>query len=203
MRQPKMIALTGGPCGGKSSLLARLVNCGTLAGHALFFAPEAATILIDGGFSPKDVFDFQSKTLATQLELEQEALDDAAAYGKDAAIICDRGIVDGAAYCSAGDFARILSSHGLDMPAANARYDSVIHLQSAAIENPSAYSDTSNGARFETLDEAVAQENRTLDAWRSHPNRQILGGYADFDEKMADAIALITASLTREQNGAR
>ena len=43
------IVLTGGPCAGKSSALARLTSLATKEGFDVYVAPESATLLFNSG----------------------------------------------------------------------------------------------------------------------------------------------------------
>ena len=96
--RPFVIALTGGPCAGKTTLLEELKRRETLVQHQLLFVPEAATILMNRGLSSvRDVRAFQTEVMRLQLQLEGEALAQAATRNNPCAIICDRGTLDGTA----------------------------------------------------------------------------------------------------------
>jgi hypothetical protein len=52
------IALTGGPCAGKSSALAVLTEKATAEGFDVYVGPETATVLMNSGFRfPTDASD--------------------------------------------------------------------------------------------------------------------------------------------------
>ena len=190
------IALTGGPCAGKTTLLNRLRDMESIAGHTPLFVPEAATMLVHRGFViGEDVVQFQTETLRLQLELEAKALQEAMALSKPCVIICDRGTLDGAGYCTDEEFSAIARGFNQSPESLAQRYDLVLHLVSAAVEAPEAYTTGNNAARFESLDEAVAQEHRTVKAWNSHPNRKIIGSTKSFAEKIERAIRTIESAL--------
>lgn len=199
MSKPNMqvIALTGGPCGGKSSLLERLHDVGALAGCSLFFVPEAATILINEGHDPADHASFQHAVLGLQLKLEGEALARARWSESPAVIVCDRGTMDGAAYCTADQFANIAASYGRSRNELLSRYDMVVHLVSAAVDAPEAYTTGNNEARFEDLAGAIEQEHKTLAVWSDHPNRLVLGGFDSFAQKLEAAVAAMASFLRK------
>ena len=190
-----IVALTGGPCGGKSSLFDALKERQHLGGRSLCFVPEAATILINDGCDSGDVEDFQRAILGLQLELEAHAMEQAYAMGVPAAVICDRGTMDGAAYCTADQFVRVMAAHGYSREALLARYDLVVHLVSAAVDAPEAYTTGNNEARFEDLNGAIDQEYKTRTAWLEHPNRLVLGGYDSFAAKLQAAVDAIESYL--------
>ena len=59
---------------------------------------------------------------------------------------------DGAAYVDADTWAQILSNVGLTRDQVTARYDCVIHLVTAAVGAPGAYTVENNAARMETAE---------------------------------------------------
>ena len=67
-------------------------------------------------------------------------------------ILLDRGVGDGAAYVDADTWAQILSNVGLTPEQVTARYDCVIHLVTAAVGAPGAYTVENNAARMETAE---------------------------------------------------
>ena len=195
-QHPYVIALTGGPCAGKTTLLNRLQRMDSIAGHTLVFVPESATILVHRGLViGQDVVHFQTETMRLQLQLEQQAINAALDWKKPCAIICDRGTLDGAGYCSREEFNAIARGFGQTHDSLAQRYDLVVHLVSAAVEAPEAYTTGNNAARIETLEEAIEQERRTLDAWREHPNRVIVRAEGSFEDKVERAITTITDAL--------
>ena len=57
----------------------------------------------------------------------------AAAVGGPAVVICDRGVMDGAAYIDDDAFLRLLADEGTNkVSAREGRYDAVFHLVTAA-----------------------------------------------------------------------
>lgn len=194
--RPRVIVLTGGPCAGKTTLLTRLEQLKVIAGHELLFVPEAATILVSRGLViGQNVVHFQTETMRLQLQLEREAIHRAQNLDHPCAIICDRGTLDGAGYCSALEFDAIAAKFKEKRATLAARYGLVVHLVSAAVEAPGAYTLDNNTARIENLEEAIAQEHRTLQAWATHPNRHIIGCPDSFEKKLDDAIECIAQFL--------
>ena len=191
----ELVALTGGPCGGKSSLMNALRERGSLGGRELFFVPEAATILINQGHDVTDVVNFQTEVLGLQLELEGEAIRQAQERDVPSVIICDRGTIDGSAYCTDEQWSQIVDAYGCTRDELSSRYGLVVHLASVAADVPEAYTTGNNEARFEDLEGAVAQEQRTLAAWSAHPNRIVLRGYPTLAGKLEAAIAAIELSI--------
>ena len=172
----RTIVLTGGPCGGKSSVLAHLKE--VFAADATF-VDEAATVILQRHGLPHPTWgdreweELQQRIIRTQLAWEQEGFSNARKYGHRASV-CDRGLEDDAAYPMGEASLRHLV--GPDRHNRLARYDLVLHLPSLAVTNPGRYELLCQGnlGRYESVAEAVEQENRTLAAWAGHPNRVIL-----------------------------
>lgn len=176
---PPLIVLTGGPCAGKTTILHHLAaTCPSLA-----VLPETATLLLSGGFPtaeqtglPLDQWQrsFQEAVLRIQVIQERLAIQQACTRGAQA-IICDRGILDGAAFYPGGREAYL---HGFDLSLDHTfrRYAAVIHLPSLAVTHPGQYQTTNNPYRREELDDAQLTDARILDAWSGHPRRLCADG---------------------------
>jgi len=167
------IVLTGGPCAGKSKVLEHLKKH---FNGKLLPVPEVATKLFTEGYprpgkdvewSEKWQADFQAAVLLRQMRLEIELEQQATEQGIKI-IVCDRGLLDGAAYVPAGreEFA---STYKVDVLGAMKSYYIVVHLESTAVGDPGFYSSDNNKSRFETLERAQYLEMTTRAAWCDHP----------------------------------
>jgi predicted ATPase len=105
------ILLTGGPCAGKTTSLAKLQTVLGDRGFSVYCVPEAATLMMKGGAvldTSKRSWDFQvqmqTSLLKTQIHLEdiftEIANNESKELGKPAVVLCDRGVLDGSAYVS-------------------------------------------------------------------------------------------------------
>ena len=98
--------ITGGPCGGKTTALARLFSFLRERGYEVITCPEAFTIFGSNGMSldffSTDGMDYiiQNSVLDVQLSLEESLERILKARGKPAVLLCDRGPMDGSAYLS-------------------------------------------------------------------------------------------------------
>jgi predicted ATPase len=195
----RKVVLTGGPCSGKSSVQRALR---AEFGPELVHVPEAATLLLEGGFpvpgrhlpwSPEWQAAFQAAVLPLQRSLEEACLLLAREQGARL-IVCDRGLLDGAAYTPGGieEFCR---RFGVDPAEALARYAAVVHLESLATADPGHYGPTGNVQRFETLEEAVRLEMATRAAWEGHPRRLFLDGGRGVDGKVAAVVGFLRGLL--------
>ena len=185
----KVIAITGGPCAGKTSAMGVLRERLDQLEIPALFIPEAATELILAGIAPwtcSSMLEFQTHVIARQLERETDVFEEARSANV-AAVICDRGICDSHAYLSDDEYLRALDANGIDHEQALARYDAVFHLDSIAKDRPEEYTRDNNGARFENSEEAALVNERVVSAWAGHPSFHAIGNRTYFSEK-ADAL---------------
>ena len=189
----KTIAITGGPCAGKTSAMDVLRERFERVGFSAVFIPEAATDLINSGIAPwtcASMLEFQTQVIALQIEREAAAADSGAEV-----VICDRGLCDSHAYLTDEDYARALAANAVTEKQALARYDAVFHLQSIAKDDPGAYTQDNNGARFENAQEAALANDRVIRAWEGHSAFKVIGNYPSFNEKAATLWEAIAAFL--------
>lgn len=202
------VVLTGGPCAGKSTALATIQARFSARGYKVFVAPEAATEMISGmGISPfmltasSDKWNYLFQQLMAQLQIGKENIIDCAAqsYLRDnpdgkVLVVCDRGLMDQAAYLPTEQLATVLASIEVTPDKALARYDGVIHLVSAAIGAEAAYNH-GNAARSETVEQAAELDRRTLAAWIGHPHLRVIDNSTDFESKIERVIREISDIL--------
>ena len=62
-----------------------------------------------------------------------------------------------------------------------------------------AYTCANNAARTETVEEAIQVDNRSINAWKDHPNRVIIDNSTGFDEKMNKLFQGIRAFLEKDK----
>jgi hypothetical protein len=117
------VVLTGGPCAGKTTALARLTERLEDFGFKVFRVPEAATLLQNGGLSfaglrQEQVIDMQAHLMRVQFSLEEEfdGIARATTRFSDApsVLLCDRGLMDGRAYVSEEMFRQVILASRVD-----------------------------------------------------------------------------------------
>lgn len=184
------IAITGGPSGGKTTLIEALKK---ELGQKCAIVPEAASILYRGGFprykTPLAQTHAQKAIYYTQKELE----DLICVVSQKSLIVCDRGSLDSVAYWPTQEghfFSAMNTSEEVEL----ARYDWVIHLDTASLD----YYDTSNPIRTETYQEAWDLNTKIKKAWAGHPRRVIITHSEDFLSKMTTSLAVINAILAHK-----
>lgn len=194
------IAVTGGPCGGKSSLLSHVEQQLSCAGYRVFSIPESATELILGGIKPFDgcmsMYEFQKFVFRTQFDKEALFREAARVVPEEhIVIVCDRGIPDNKAYVSDEEFQSLLALFGKTEEEVRSAYDAVIHMVTTADGAEQAYTLSNNLARTETLEEARALDRRAQRAWEGHENLFIVDNSTGFDEKIQRAMDCIRTVL--------
>lgn len=218
LRKPKethvvRIALTGGPCAGKSSVLARLTATATSAGFDVYVGPEVATVLFNCGFQcPTDpsepnydfkVYKFQKNLIKLGLQVERTMTSIAASTGRPSIIVFDRGLLDAKGYMPEETWKRVLDEvdegRGVTENYMLGRYDGVVHLVTAADGAIRFYkwgnvADDAGNATFrrEAPEEAVELDRKMQECWRHHPSHTIVvNGPGGFEEKLQTATSAI------------
>jgi predicted ATPase len=177
------VAITGGPSGGKTTLIETLKK---EFGSQITVVPEAASILYGGGFPRKKStlgrIVTQRAIYFTQRELESLAVGES----ENSLLVFDRGSLDSIAYWPNDEedfFTNIVSNKKAEL----SRYDWVMHLDTAASENY----DLSNPIRTETHTEALLLNEKIKMAWNGHPRRIIISSDGDFLAKIMKSIQVI------------
>lgn len=187
------LVLTGGPCSGKTTALSKIARELSLKGYKVYLVDEAATRIINSGISlemtpgvtPVDLYDFQSYIAFNQVVSESTIEDAIQKTNHDRiVVICDRGLIDGAAYIDSERFNQILDELGTTEAEAKSSYDGVIHLVTAANGAEKYYNLSTNKARKETPEEARKLDESTLHAWMNHPRKKVIDNSTSFKKKM-------------------
>jgi len=184
------IVVTGGPSGGKTTLIEALQR--DLAGK-VSVVPEAASILYRGGFPRKSTVPGKIHAQRAICFIQRELEDLVTVESKTSVIVCDRGSLDSIAYWPGHDddfFSSLQTSRELELK----RYDWVIHLDTAE----EVAFDGSNPIRTETHKEALELNGMIRAAWAGHRRRIIISHFSDFLSKMTLARSVIEKILNGE-----
>lgn len=193
------IAVTGGPCGGKTTSLAHIRALAEREGYRVLTVSETATELMKGGVTPVSCASravYQAHQISLQYMKEEVFL--SAARGMDAErvlIVCDRGLPDNRAYMAEEEYLSILAARGESAEAYLSRYDAVFHLVTAADGAEDCYTTENNAVRTETIEEAREVDMRLRAAWEGHPRRYVIPNTGDFAEKTACLSAALFSFL--------
>lgn len=167
------IALTGGPGGGKSALLAELSGDPHWR-HRVAALPEAITLMGGLGISPQERR-FQQVMVALQMALE-DGLRRALADGPPRLVLCHRGSLDPLAYWLARGWPEeaFFALTATTREGHYRRYAAVIHLVTAAEGAAHAYRRYPEAHRPETPEEAIRLDHLLRQAWGAHPRCVLL-----------------------------
>ncbi len=190
------IVITGGPCAGKTSITQALAQ---QMPDQLLSVPEAATIILSGGFSPQLGFEavlrdnwqikFQKAVVALQKQLEDFYLDWAHAKGCDL-ILCDSGSLTGAAYFP-GTFEEFCQHVQLDPRDELNNYTAIIHLESLAVSQPDKYGQINNLARFYDVAGAKQADAILKQVWSQHTNYSYIPSQLSLADKIKQVVNIL------------
>ncbi len=110
-------------------------------------------------------------------------------------IVCDRGVLDNAAYMTEIEFRRILKDLGTSEIRERDSYDAVFHLVTAAKGKESIYMHDTHIARYESVEEAREVDDRIIASWTGHPHFKVIDNSTEFEQKLERLLAEITAFL--------
>lgn len=209
------IVITGGPCGGKTTAMSTLSQFLENKGWRVFLVPEAATMLFQNGGRFHDflrdgengIASFQTQLARLQMTLENVMEKMALSTGQKCVILCDRGAMDGKAYCSASAWGMVLDGLGqTESQLRDRRYDAVIHLTSAAHGAEKFYTlvQAEQGevsARTESLEEARVQDDKTAQVWVGHDNLYVVDNATGFAAKMERTVDRVLKRIGEPVHG--
>lgn len=196
------IALTGGPCAGKTTTISRIEEHLNDLGYHVITINECATEIIRNGIRPfgnnaVGVYEFENEILNLQLFKEKRFEDFIKYYPSDTKIVllCDRGSVDVCAYLGKENYERMLKENNLKHEDLLNNYDLVIHMITVAANMENRYSNSNNKARFEDSEEAINVDNNIKIAWEKHNNLKIVSVCESLEDKIKIAISHVDELL--------
>jgi predicted ATPase len=181
------IVITGGPSGGKTTLIEAIKK---ELGKEVTTIPEAASLLYRGGLPRAEndisLVHVQRAIYFVQREYENLVKD----QGRTTTIVCDRGSLDGAAYwpdIKTTFFESLQTTEQYEIQ----RYQWVLHLDTAT----SGTYESTNPLRTESFEEAWKLNEKIKKAWAKHPQLITIPSNADFFSKMALCLHLIQSIM--------
>ena len=200
------IALTGGPCSGKTTSLKFIIDKFS-SEYKVYTVPECASMIFGSGVTiiPTN-FTEESHTVFTkgicrmQMDLERFFEEQAQYEEKDVIIITDRGVLDNFAFCSEKVKQRVYQETGWDENfTCIDRYDQVIHLVTAAKGAEKFYTLENNVARSETPDLAKHFDKRLHEEWMIHPKFTLIDNSENgFQRKLDRVINAVSAVVNNK-----
>lgn len=195
----KKIVITGGPCAGKTTAMEYIQTYFTKKDYAVIFVPEVATELILSGIAPwtcKSNLEYQMCQMKLQLAKEEIFMQGVDALKAEKIIVvCDRGLLDNRAYMNDEEFQKIQDALDINEEKMLSAYDAVFHLETVAKDNVEAYTLENNGARTETVEEAIALDNKIASSWSNHPNLVVISSHEEVESKLQHIVGEIAAFL--------
>lgn len=189
-RRP-VIVLTGGPGGGKSTLIEELQRDSAWSDR-IAALPEAIFIMHRVGISPREK-GFQRAIVHLQIGLE-DGLQRALGTADPRPILCHRGSLDPLAYWLDRGWAEneFFAFTGLSRAEHYRRYAAVLHLVTAADGASSYYTRWPEAHRPEEIEDAVRLDRLLHHAWRDHPAYHRLDNKGrDWAAKSREARAIL------------
>ena len=200
------IALTGGPCAGKTTTISRIEEHLNDLGYHVLTINECATETIRNGIRPfgehaVGVYEFENEILNLQLFKEKRFKDFIKYYPDNTKIVilCDRGSVDVCAYLGWDNYNKMLEENNLKHEDLLKEYDLVIHMITVAADMENRYSNSNNKARFEDSDEAISVDNNIKEAWKDYQNLKVVPVCDYLEDKIQMAINYVD-ELLREKD---
>lgn len=191
MPGPRRFVLTGGPGGGKTSVLEAL-RAQAPDSDRWILVPESAGILIAAGLTPRTK-GFQKAVVRLQIMLEDSIESVMAEDGdrQDRVTVCDRGTLDSLAYWRFRGWAdeEFFDATGGDLTRHMKRYEGAIHLQTTAIGAETRYRRGHGTGRHESPEQAARIDDFIARAWREHER------FAMIDNAGRDWPAKLRAAL--------
>ncbi len=177
--EPIFIAITGGPCSGKSTFLSQAYEQLQTHNFHVMVLSESSTELITANAGPPalGLYAFESHLVLYQLTREGAYLkmaSELASRGKKVVILCDRGVPDCQAYMTPEHYLETIGKQLYTPMDMLLRYKMAIHLVTAANGAEEFYTCENNPARTESPEEARQKDTATLAAWAAHPHRFII-----------------------------
>lgn len=180
MNKVILIALTGGPCAGKSTGLSKIVQDLTSFGKIVLTIEETATQVINSGANPNlgGIKAFEKLIMkiqhAKEIAFKEYAVSVIKDTEQDVVIIFDRGLPDCKVYMDDSMYDEILNELGLTDISTLDFYDGAMHLVTAAKGAKEFYTTENNKARRESVDEAVEIDDKTLKVWNGHNHLRVI-----------------------------
>eukprot|EP00933_Yihiella_yeosuensis_P043132 TRINITY_DN37876_c0_g1_i2.p1 TRINITY_DN37876_c0_g1~~TRINITY_DN37876_c0_g1_i2.p1 ORF type:complete len:487 (+),score=72.78 TRINITY_DN37876_c0_g1_i2:108-1463(+) len=198
------IVLTGGPCSGKSSVLALIRDRLSKRGFQVVTVPEYATHFFanSDGFQGEWVATDKEKELQRVLlryQIMQEDLfkDYAALNSKPSVLLLDRGCLDQKVFVSSEDvWTSALTSCAVTEKELLDRYDMVMHLATCAKVGEYEWGPGSNNpGRYHTPEEAAKLDKTCEEAYRNHKQLRMVPHCPKFEDKVEQVMGYLEDAL--------
>lgn len=200
--QVTIVCLTGGPCGGKTSVIAKMVAQAQQHNIRVYYHPDTESLIRSGGFltelksmSKSQQFHYVQTLLRMQMNTENMFFSMAKHGVKKSLILVERGLLDYKLMLEPEMWEGLLNENGLkESDLSDSRYHLVIHLETAACGVEEIFNKWNGGSW--TLQSAIELDNKLKDVWLKHHSFRTLRnmhGLQGFEHKMEEAVKDIIA----------
>jgi len=199
------IALTGGPCAGKSTMYHRIQKELKENNYKVLLVDETARQLILRGIIPNDD-DYESLKRFQNIvyyyqKMQERCAYDALYYNQDeeiCIILCDRGLLDNKAYLNDyKDFDDILRNNNDNEIEVLDSYDLILYLTSLAISKPNLYG--KDKERYESKEYAAILNNKTITSWIGHHNLKTIDTKENEDTEFKQIMLIIYDLINKNE----
>ena len=180
----KRIVFTGGPAGGKTTIINMTKKYLESKGYNVIIVLETATELIPNGYNMNYVGSINKfQNLILDYQRFKENITNTIVKN-NTVILYDRGVLDNKAYFkNTEEFDYLMQKNELNEIDILDNYDLVIDLVSTAVCDEKKYTTKNNKARHESVEEARMLDYKTAMAWVGHENMFLFNSnYSIYEE---------------------
>lgn len=145
---------------------------------------------------------FQAMIIEKQLADEMFHVQQADLRERPTVVVCDRGVLDGAAYL-AGGREEFMQKFNLEEGKCFGLYDTVIHLNSLATDNHELYEElkATNPSRFEPAERAKELDENLFRVWEGHESHIRIPSADGIEAKIEICLSEIQKHFEKTREG--
>lgn len=192
-----IVCLTGGPCAGKTSVIAKLIAHANDHNIRVYYHADTQSIIKSGGFlsdmrvmSKSQQLTYVQTILRLQIWTENMFFNLAKMSAKKALILVERGLLDYKLLLEPELWEGLLNENGWkEADLSDSRYHLVMHLETAACGAEEIFNKWNEGSW--TLGSAIERDSKLKDVWIKHHSFRALRnmtGLKGFEHKMEEAV---------------